>query len=65
MNRAEDKITRWRRRSNKISINTAIARRAFGDFARMELNILIFINDYNINMNSIDLANQYRETYDI
>ncbi len=65
VNRAEDEITCWRRRSGKISINAVIARRVFGDFARMELDIPIFINDYNVNMNGVDLANQHREVYDI
>ncbi len=45
--------------------NAVIARRVFGDFARMELDIPIFINDYNVNMNGVDLANQHREVYDI
>ena len=30
----------------------------------MVLEILTFINDYNHNMNSVDLANQHRQPYD-
>jgi hypothetical protein len=54
-----------RRRSGKTSINRVIARRAFGKEVTKELEIPIFINDYNYYMNRVDLANQYRSFYKI
>jgi len=64
VDRAEDEVTRWRRRPAKTSTNATTARRVFGDLARVKLDIPIFIDDYNCNMNGVDLANQHREAYD-
>jgi len=64
VDRAEDEVTRWRRRPAKTSTNAATARKVFGDLARVELDIPVFIDDYNGNMNGVDLANQHREAYD-
>jgi hypothetical protein len=46
------------------STNVAITRKVFGDLAFMILDIPTWINDYNHNMNAIDLANQHRQPYD-
>jgi hypothetical protein len=46
------------------STNAAITRKAFGDAAFMILDILSWVDDYNHNMNAVDLANQHRQPYD-
>jgi hypothetical protein len=53
-----------RKRPGKISTNASIARRIFGNEVTKELDIPIFINDYNHYMNGVDLANQYRASYE-
>jgi hypothetical protein len=54
-----------RRRPGKISTNGAIARRVFGEEVTKELEIPIFINDYNHYMGGVDLVNQYRSFYEV
>jgi hypothetical protein len=54
-----------RRRPGKTSTNRAIARRAFGKEVTKELEIPIFINDYNHYINGVDLVNQYRSFYEV
>ena len=46
-----------RRRPLTSSTNAIIARKAFGDLPFKLLNILTWVNDYNHNINSINLAN--------
>jgi hypothetical protein len=46
------------------STNASITRKVFGEFAYMLLEILTWVDDYNYNMNSVDLANQFRQSYD-
>jgi hypothetical protein len=43
--------------------NAIIACKVFSELAQIELEIPCFINDYNHLMNSIDLANQFRQAY--
>src|SRR4051812_4393528 len=50
--------------NNEAIQEDPIVRKIFGEIARMELEIPCFINDYNHHMNSVDLANQFREAYD-
>src|SRR6266536_4219983 len=57
-------ITSERKRPSTTSTNAHITREVFGDLPFMVLEILTFIDDYNHNMNSVDLANQYRQPYD-
>src|SRR5277367_74419 len=52
-----------RNRPPNTSTNATIVRKVFGELARMELEIPCFINDYNHHMNSVDLANQFRQAY--
>jgi hypothetical protein len=61
---ASSMISRFRKRPQITSTNAATARKIFGDLARMELDIPVFIDDYNHNMNGVDLANQFRQPYD-
>jgi hypothetical protein len=53
-----------RSRPPATSTNATTARKVFGGLAQMELEIPCFINDYNHHMNSVDLANQFRQVYD-
>ena len=62
---AKDWVTRVRKRPAKTSTNGALVRKVFGDLAQMELQIPSFINDYNHFMGGVDLANQFREAYEL
>jgi hypothetical protein len=53
-----------RNRPSKTSTNSAITQKVFGNSPRMLLDILTWVDDYNHNMNSVDLANQFRQAYD-
>jgi hypothetical protein len=57
-------VTLKRNRPSTTSTNATITRKVFGDLPFMLLNILTWVDDYNHNMNAVDLANQYREPYD-
>jgi hypothetical protein len=59
-----DLITRERRRPRESSTNASIARKPFGNNVRMNLDIPTFIDDYNYHMGGVDLANQYRASYE-
>jgi hypothetical protein len=54
-----------RRQPGKTSTNGAIARKVFGKEVTKELEIPIFINNYNHYINKVDLANQYRSFYKV
>jgi hypothetical protein len=45
------------------SANASITQKVFREFAYMLLEILTWVDDYNHNMNSVDLANQFRQLY--
>ena len=47
----------------QTSINAAITRKVFGDSAFMTIDFPAWINNYNHNMNTVDLANQHRQPY--
>ena len=47
----------------ETSTNAKTARKPFRESAQKELEISSFIDDYNHHMNSVDLANQFREVY--
>lgn len=64
VHRAEDFRERQRKRPAKTSTNGRIVRKVFGDQYSKELNIPCFIDDYNHNMGGVDLANQFRESYE-
>jgi hypothetical protein len=53
-----------RNRPGPTSTNAAITRKVFGNSLFMILNILTWVDDYNHNMNSVDLANQHQQPYD-
>ena len=53
-----------RSRPATTSTNASVTRKVFGEFAYMLLEILTWVDDYNHNMNSVDLANQFRQPYD-
>jgi hypothetical protein len=48
----------------KTSTNGRIVRHVFGDSPTKELQIPCFIDDYNQYMGGVDLANQFRESYE-
>jgi hypothetical protein len=54
---ADSFVSCQRKRLGKTSTNAVIARRPFGENVTKELEIPIFINDYNHYMNGVDLAN--------
>ena len=56
-------VTSKRNCLSKTSTNANITREVFGDLPFMDLDIPAFINDYNHYMNSVDLANQHRQSY--
>jgi len=64
VHQANDEVVRERKRPANTSTNATIARKVFGDCAIMELAIPVVIDDYNGNMNGVDLANQLRSVYD-
>jgi hypothetical protein len=61
---AEDFRERVRKRPAKTSTNGRIVRQVFGDDATKELRIPCFIDDYNQYIGGVDLANQFRESYE-
>jgi hypothetical protein len=60
---ASSSVTALQKCPPNTSTNAAIVCRAFGGLAQKELEIPCFINDYNHHMNSVDLANQFRQAY--
>jgi hypothetical protein len=65
VHRAENFILRQRNRPALILTNTKITRKPFNSDTYKELEIPVYINDYNLNINAVDLANQFREAYEI
>jgi hypothetical protein len=63
VHKASSWITLKRNRPLETSTNTTIAREVFRDLLVINLDILAFINNYNHNMNTMDLANQHRQLY--
>jgi hypothetical protein len=64
INRVEDFRERQKKRPTKTLTNRRIIRKVFGEEYTKELSIPYFINDYNHNIGGIDLANQFRESYE-
>jgi hypothetical protein len=64
VDKAEDFREKQRRRPAKTSTNGRIVRKVFGDDYIKELLIPCFIDDYNHYMGGVDLANQFRESYE-
>jgi hypothetical protein len=63
VHKASSWVTSKRNRPSETSTNATVVREVFGDLPFMDLDIPAFINDYNHNMNSVDLANQHRQPY--
>ena len=53
-----DIIDHVKKQSEKFFINAAITQKVFKDSLKKKLAILIFIDDYNYNMNDVNIANQ-------
>ena len=53
-----------RKRPAKTSTNGRIVRQVFGNNTTKELQIPCFIDDYNQYIGGVDLANQFRESYE-
>lgn len=64
VHQTEDFREKVRKRPAKTSTNGRIVRHIFGDNPTKELQIPCFIDDYNQNMGGVDLANQFRESYE-
>jgi hypothetical protein len=64
IHKREDFRENVRKRPAKTSTNGRIVRRIFGDTPIKELLIPCFIDDYNQYMGGVDLANQFRESYE-
>jgi hypothetical protein len=64
VDKADDFREKVRRRPAKTSTNGRIVRRVFGGDYTKELRIPCFIDDYNHHMGGVDLANQFRESYE-
>jgi len=60
----EDFREKVRKRPTKTSTNRRIVRQVFGNDVTKELRIPCFIDDYNQHMGGVDLANQFRESYE-
>lgn len=63
VDKASDVITKWRKRPGLTSTNAKEARKPFNGRPRAVLEVPRHINDYNYNMGSVDIADQYRQTY--
>jgi hypothetical protein len=61
----DDFRERIRKRPAKTSTNARIVRAVFNQESTKELPIPCFIDDYNHYMGGIDLANQFREAYEV
>jgi hypothetical protein len=64
VDKAEDFREKVRKRPVKTSINGRIVRHIFADELTKSLSIPCFIDDYNQYMGGVDLANQFRESYE-
>jgi hypothetical protein len=64
VHQASSWVTSKRNRPSETSTNANITREIFEDLPFMLLDIPTFIDGYNHNMNSVDLANQHRQPYD-
>lgn len=64
VHKAEDFREKVRKRPAKTSTNGRIVRQIFSDESVKELQIPRFIDDYNLHMGGVDLANQFRESYE-
>jgi hypothetical protein len=64
VDKAEDFREKKRKRPAKTSTNGRLVRGVFGDLPVKELPIPCFIDDYNQYMGGVDLANQFRESYE-
>ena len=64
VHKVQDLRTKVRKRPAKTSTNSHIVRAIFGEESTKELLIPRFIDDYNHYMGGVDLANQYRESYE-
>jgi hypothetical protein len=64
VDKVEDFREKIRKHLIKIFTNSRIVRQVFGNNHQKELCISCFIDDYNHYMGGIDLANQYRETFE-
>ncbi|EDN05560.1 predicted protein [Histoplasma mississippiense (nom. inval.)] len=56
-------IERTRKCPGELSTNANIVRKVFEGQPQKKLKIPLIIDDYNHNMNGVDLANQYRAAY--
>ena len=64
MDKAEDFREKARRCPSKTSTNERIVQKVFGSDLIKDLQISCFIDNYNQYMGGIDLANQFRESYE-
>ena len=58
-------IAQKRKWPAKTSTNGTLVRRVFGDKVIKELDIPVFINDYNYYMGAVDVSNQLQASYTV
>lgn len=63
VNSSTDSVERLRRRPAGKASHILAVRKAFGNKSQAEMNIPRMINDYNYNMNGINIADQQRSNY--
>jgi hypothetical protein len=64
INQTEDFREKVRRRPTKTSTSGRIVQKIFADKPTKTLSIPCFIDDYNHYIGGVDLANQFRESYE-
>jgi hypothetical protein len=60
-----DLTERVRKRPAKTSTNGSLVQQVFREETQKKLSIPVFIDDYNHHMNGVDLANQFRASYEV
>lgn len=63
VHKVEDFRQKLYKRPAKTSTNNRVVHQVFRSDLTKELEIPVFINDYNYHIGGVDIANQFREAY--